>query len=196
MAVPYKHTCSICKKLFFSSQRSHNICSGECRSEASKRKIKKYRKCIVCGWDATVDVHHENGNEYDLCPNHHSLLTRGKQNLEEVLAGIVNLPKQPRGYICPIIDFRPRDHNDCPIINGTHKFKKTIKYASKFNFYDKLKGCNLTEFTYRDVAGLLSWKIERVKKHVLILFALDKIAYKSKSIGGRGRESLFVFKDT
>lgn len=89
-SVPYRQVCSICKVEFLTSFRSKKICSKACRRTI--KRVKKYRKCAVCGWDATIDVHHENGGEYALCPNHHSLITRGRLNLEEVLAGTIFKP--------------------------------------------------------------------------------------------------------
>ena len=190
--IPYKHVCSICKKVFFSKFRGQNICSKFCRN--SIKREKKYYKCIICNWDTTIEIHHENGKEYPLCPNHHSLLSRGIQNLEEVLKGIVNSPQKPKGYICPIIDLRKKDLNDCPIINGSYKIsrpQKTILYQKTNFLYEKLKENNIKEFKYQDLIKLINWKYERVKKHVLKLVKLKKVRYIKFARGGQYNESIF-----
>jgi hypothetical protein len=39
--------------------------------------------CQVCGFSEVVDLHHEGQDIYWLCPNHHSLITRGKKDIND-----------------------------------------------------------------------------------------------------------------
>ncbi len=167
-SIPYKHTCSICGEIFLSKFRSHNICSKTCRNSIKKNK-KKYRKCIICGWNATIDTHHEGGEEYNLCPNHHSLLTRGRQNLTELLSGVI--------YYTPRI--------------------KNQKYVSSIlfnNFYNDIEKSHLQEFRYKDIIALLGWKLCKVKKYVLKLIKLNKIEYIKKVKGGKNQPAIFTLR--
>ena len=97
----YQRECSICGTKFETKYKRHNICSFDCRTEASreaarrsmrKRRHKKLSECdpcIVCGYKKTTDVHHEGDKTYVLCPNHHALITRNINTLAEVLASKV-----------------------------------------------------------------------------------------------------------
>ncbi len=51
-------------------------------------KVKPNRCCEVCGYSETVDIHHEGGlrEEHTLCPNHHSLITRGIKTMGQLLS--------------------------------------------------------------------------------------------------------------
>lgn len=142
------------------------------------------KRCIICGWDPTTDTHHENGKEYVLCPNHHSLLTRGKQGLEEVLEGIIY---SPIALICPILEGRFDDLTSCPIINGS--YKKTIPTIDisliAEELYQRLKIFKIVEFQYKDIVKLTNWSYEKVKKYVLELEEKDRIKYIKISKGGR-----------
>lgn len=95
-----KHTkgCPVCKKPFYGKDKSSGkekiTCSYACANKhfnGRRRKLKRYRsicfrwhqkKCIICGEDKIVDVHHldENnsnndpGNLVPLCPTHHAYL--------------------------------------------------------------------------------------------------------------------------
>ena len=53
------------------------------------------RSCIVCGFSETTDIHHERGETYVLCPNHHALITRNIRSLNDVLQDI-NLQREER----------------------------------------------------------------------------------------------------
>lgn len=100
--------CTICDKEFKTKFPRQNTCSWECRRQKrrqrsrvlsfARRKGKPNEfmqsspskrvncdKCVVCGYDETIDIHHEAGKEFTLCPNHHALITRGIKTLEELL---------------------------------------------------------------------------------------------------------------
>ena len=98
-----KKICGICKKEFETTRANKNICSWSCRQEnnrtfsrerarenrATKRlcvKITYYkkRKCFICGFDETVDTHHEGTSTYTLCPNHHALITRNIKTIKQL----------------------------------------------------------------------------------------------------------------
>jgi len=53
--------------------------------KGSKTLLVDADKCIVCGYNETTDIHHEKGQTFTLCPNHHALITRGIKTLEELL---------------------------------------------------------------------------------------------------------------
>jgi len=79
--------CEICKKEFETTRNIKRVCSWKCRQEANREnsrkimRLKRHKKnnqpCIVCGWNFTSDNHHEGGQTIILCPNHHSMITRG-----------------------------------------------------------------------------------------------------------------------
>jgi hypothetical protein len=153
---------------------------------------------LHCNWDATIEVHHEGGKEYNLCPNHHSLLTTGKQNLQEVLAATIKSPEKPKGYICPIVDLRPGDLNDCPIINRSYHYipKKYShkKQASEIDLvlYKNLKQNNIKEFTYKSAMESIAWGYAKTKKHILKLIKYKKIKYKKLTSGGKRNIAIFL----
>ncbi len=57
------------------------------------------RKCIICGWDISIDVHHMDGNKKNngegnlvpLCANHHRMvhMKKHKKNIQEQVLKIV-----------------------------------------------------------------------------------------------------------
>lgn len=83
----YKRICTICQKEFSSSHPGKFICSKKCRAEC--KVLTGYRRsglfCCICGFGETVDIHHEQGGEFVLCPNHHALITRGIKTLKQIL---------------------------------------------------------------------------------------------------------------
>lgn len=118
-------SCDCCGKDFLVEEREHlfpskekYFCSRKCaNSVGGKAKRDKYgltsytsiakehyeEKCIVCGFDEIVEVHHidENRNNNDiknlvfLCPNHHYLLHRKKS--EKVSNRITEFLKETWG---------------------------------------------------------------------------------------------------
>lgn len=98
-----KKECPICGKVFITQEghpKEKTVCSHSCsntyfRSEQNNGNYKDGRKnlhrkicfkhfeqkCVICGWDKCVDVHHIDGNHNNnhylnlipLCPNHHAL---------------------------------------------------------------------------------------------------------------------------
>ena len=69
-------------------EKHKQIKNYENKIEAIKGEItelKQSNKCIICGYFDTVDIHHEGGKEYVLCPNHHAIVTRGILTLQELL---------------------------------------------------------------------------------------------------------------
>ncbi len=89
--------CSICGKEFLTNYPRQNICSHECRIEAQRRRVRIHlrekrnawrdeikKSCFVCGFNLTTDKHHEFNKIYDLCPNHHALITRGIRTIWEL----------------------------------------------------------------------------------------------------------------
>jgi len=118
-------SCDCCEKDFFVEEREYlfpskkkYFCSRKCaNSVGGKAKRDKYgltaytsiakeyyeEKCIVCGFDEIVEVHHidENRSNNDvknlvfLCPNHHYLLHRKKS--EKVSNRITEFLKETWG---------------------------------------------------------------------------------------------------
>jgi hypothetical protein len=91
--------CTVCCKDFRTDYQSKRICSFECKQEAARERsrvmMRKNRygpssdnhKCIVCGWNLTIDQHHEKMKMRPLCPNHHSLITRNvAKDVEDIIA--------------------------------------------------------------------------------------------------------------
>lgn len=84
--------CTICGESFSPKMAGQNTCSFNCRLIKKRDAAKKYArirrkklpigKCFICGFDKAIDVHHEGGKEYRLCPNHHAMITRGVSTLE------------------------------------------------------------------------------------------------------------------
>jgi len=62
------------------------------------------RKCVICGWDLVVEVHHIDGNSQNnkpenlipLCPNHHKLTIMNKYK-EGVNKQVVKIAKEKFG---------------------------------------------------------------------------------------------------
>jgi hypothetical protein len=94
---PTKVVCSMkCKRIKYNikSRQEMRKLREEKRLEKQEkillnRSYKKYGiytkgvPCQVCGWNTTVDVHHEGDDLYILCPNHHALITRRKRTIED-----------------------------------------------------------------------------------------------------------------
>jgi hypothetical protein len=90
-----KQTCShSCSNTFFRSGENNPNWKHE-KSEWGYRKIcfnKWEKKCVICGFDKVVDVHHLDHNNKNndinnlvpLCPNHHMMLHTKKYNTEMV----------------------------------------------------------------------------------------------------------------
>ncbi len=92
----YQKNCGMCNKKFNTTYKNKNICSLLCRQQKittyTRDLMRKHREakrnrikipCQVCGFNETTDLHHENGEAYILCPNHHALLSRGIIQLSE-----------------------------------------------------------------------------------------------------------------
>lgn len=92
----YNRKCVVCEKEFVATNYLITTCSNICYKE-SRRRIKKKsynkrrygikikgKKCIICGFKETVDVHHEGNKKVILCPNHHALITRKIKTLAEL----------------------------------------------------------------------------------------------------------------
>lgn len=91
--------CTICQEVFTTYRNNKNICSWVCRQEHNRRNARKYARstrngkkiydpCIVCGFSGTTDQHHEGGEVYTLCPNHHCMITRNIVTLRDLLLTI------------------------------------------------------------------------------------------------------------
>ena len=82
----YENICTNCGKKFTHTKKKVNSCSQKCRIEKQRQRTLKYMRnkrrsknkesCVICGYAETIDVHHEKGEKYFLCPNHHALITR------------------------------------------------------------------------------------------------------------------------
>lgn len=97
----YTLNCTICDKPFETVIASKRVCSFECKQEkqreCSRRIMRELRnsyrksdgqKCSIptCGWNLTIDLHHEKKKSSPLCPNHHSLITRNAvKDIEEII---------------------------------------------------------------------------------------------------------------
>ena len=88
--------CSVCNKSFKTHRPYQNICSWDCRQEATRTTLRilmrikrhspsRWKPCEVCGFKETTDRHHEGKKIYTLCPNHHALITRGIKTIKELL---------------------------------------------------------------------------------------------------------------
>lgn len=79
--------CALCGRNFTTLHRSKNVCSLQCRSEHMplERNKKRSKKCEICGYDRTIDVHHDQCGTYVLCPNHHALITRGLATIQQLI---------------------------------------------------------------------------------------------------------------
>lgn len=76
------------QRVYLRKRRLDPIYKAECnkRARLSARRNGASGCCEVCGYDETVDLHHEgNREEHILCPNHHALITRGVKTLGELL---------------------------------------------------------------------------------------------------------------
>ena len=88
-------SCAVCGNDFDTNNIQKKICSFKCRMQANRDNSRAYKRnkrreyrlnypCDVCGWNHTVDRHHEEGAIYYLCPNHHSLITRNNIDIKIV----------------------------------------------------------------------------------------------------------------
>ena len=91
----YNKKCAFCGKEFETKYNMKNICSFNCRMAANRdnarisTRIKRKRApndnpCEICGWNETIDRHHESDGIHYLCPNHHSLITRNGIKIEDI----------------------------------------------------------------------------------------------------------------
>jgi hypothetical protein len=99
-----KQTCSYaCSNVLFRSGKNNgNYINGNCGELWYRVVCFKYydRKCAICGWDKSVDVHHIDGdnknndpkNLIPLCANHHRLtvMTEYKNEIYQEIKTIVN----------------------------------------------------------------------------------------------------------
>ena len=99
-SVVYQRECAVCGTAFETIYSRKHICSFGCRQEAvrasgmtgsrerkqRKKDVRALRCCVVCGWNETVDLHHDIGATYILCPNHHALITRNIKTIQEMLS--------------------------------------------------------------------------------------------------------------
>lgn len=123
----YKRNCSICGQHFETVYKRQNICSFKCRQEGLRingRKIKSRNlvrygkkvenKCEICGFNLTTDIHHEGKRLYELCPNHHALITRGIMTIQQVL------------------ELKKNDHDESTkvvrVINNSKRAKESLRY--------------------------------------------------------------------
>lgn len=119
---PKKIICKRCKREM--PHHSKGLCPG-CYNfvfhldKAKERNYKKYHdinleiykkitsKCLICGFDKIVDLHHLDENKQNnskenligLCPNHHKMLhdfNFRKEIREKLNEKGINLPKDPR----------------------------------------------------------------------------------------------------
>jgi len=108
----YKNKCFICGKEFTTIYRKQNTCSFICRQEKNRRFTRCYMRkkrhpskkikhsfsttsitsskkvneaCIICGFNLTTDLHHEDTLEVILCPNHHALITRNIRTFKDLI---------------------------------------------------------------------------------------------------------------
>ena len=98
-SIVYQRECAVCGTPFETTYNRKHICSFGCRQEAvrvsgrsgskerkqRRKDIRALRCCVVCGWNETVDLHHDIGATYVLCPNHHALITRNLKTIQELL---------------------------------------------------------------------------------------------------------------
>ena len=93
----YYRDCSVCRIPFSTRRSRQHICSKECRKLSQKETslVHQIRKdqpgetrdfCVVCGFNETIDIHHEYRQTYFLCPNHHALITRGIKTLNQLIS--------------------------------------------------------------------------------------------------------------
>jgi hypothetical protein len=93
--------CHYCRNHYQAPNRITKYCSDECRktrtNERARWQMRTFRmrchkltknnieqkKCQVCGFSETVDLHHEGLKGYWLCPNHHALITRGLKRIDD-----------------------------------------------------------------------------------------------------------------
>ena len=76
-----------------------------------------------------------------------------------------------------------------PILN------KLVRCKSSVLIRQKLKEKGISAFSYQDVVELMSWKYERVKKHILKLVKSGEILYQKRSIGGKKKNAYFIFEN-
>lgn len=90
--------CVVCGD-FFTAKKMYNteVCSKtECCKDLKRsyyrQKMRLRRNAnaeklvcqvIGCGFNLTIDKHHEGGRIYVLCPNHHALISRGIKKIED-----------------------------------------------------------------------------------------------------------------
>ena len=91
-----KRVCVSCSREFQSQTGHRRLCvrcvisrrnarsrKGMRKSRDRRKLIRDDSKCQVCGYSEVVDTHHEGQDLYILCPNHHTLITRNKKQIEE-----------------------------------------------------------------------------------------------------------------
>jgi len=86
--------CTICGGKFTTRYKRQNICSFKCQQvgarerslirERRKRKNRKNPNCEICGFNEVIDVHHEFGLLFYLCPNHHEIITRNGKTIKDL----------------------------------------------------------------------------------------------------------------
>lgn len=69
--------------------------------------------------------------------------------------------------------------------NETVQSVISIKYKRTRELYQTLKKINITVFQYKDIMGIIDWKYERIKKHILRLVKLGIIVPIGEHSGGR-----------
>ena len=101
--------CACCGIRFRTFNPKKNMCRPECRTKASSQnaQITQRRRnrgetvsCIICGFYLVTDIHHETGETYDLCPNHHAMITRGVASLSGLLEGTLLNPDNDIAQSC------------------------------------------------------------------------------------------------
>ena len=93
-AMEYTKNCSVCGSEFTTVYCRQNVCGFKCKIEKNRNnsrksmRLKRSRqlgtiKCQVCNWEYSTERHHDGPGVYQLCPNHHSLITRGIKTIED-----------------------------------------------------------------------------------------------------------------
>ncbi len=106
MPVHAKGLCPGCYNYVFHADKNKAYSQRKTSGIDVKTFRKTTTKCVVCGFDKIVDIHHidgnkknnANGNLIGLCPNHHRMINNYKYR-HEIFARLVQL-----GYKLPFDD--------------------------------------------------------------------------------------------
>ena len=124
-----RHPCKRCGKLTLNADFCSHNCSAIVNNKLGKTGYQTYRrkynlvkedtyhdvcfrhwgkKCVICGWNISVDVHHVDDNHHNndeknlipLCANHH-MMTRMNEHKETIKKQIIKLIEEK--FNAPII---------------------------------------------------------------------------------------------